>query len=260
MYYAGQPITASVTARGLSGTVLQNFQGKLARPVTLAAVASEGGAALAAGAGVLSDAALAATVFGNGVAPATPAFTLPVPYLNNGTNGGFSAPLDVFLRADQVESPTSENISSLRAPASSSVEGGTRIVVGRLFVPHGYGSELLKRQVQIRAQYWTGTGWENSSTDGVTPNAFTPVFNPCTGTLVQAGTTCKAVLGNNTVPPAAGPLINGTATYRFGASNAGSIGIASVRMNGPAWLPSSTGRWRYGIYKPSPVIYIREVF
>ncbi|MES2325321.1 MAG: DUF6701 domain-containing protein [Pseudomonadota bacterium] len=260
MHYSAQPIVTTVSAHAAAGTVLRNFQGKFARAVTLSPSASSGGAVLAAGSGTLNNTALAATLFSEGVASATPSYTLPLRYLNDGVNGGFSAPLDVFLRADQVENPTSQNVSSLRFPAASSVEGGTRILVGRMHVPHGYGSELLARQVEVRAQYWNGSGWENSVTDSVTSSVFTALFNPCEGALIQAGTSCKSILDDDIVAPLVATLVNGSAVYRFRSSGPGNIGVANVRMNGPAWLPSSTGRWRYGIYKPTPVIYIREVF
>lgn len=258
MHYSGQPIASTVTAYGAAGTVLRNFQGKFARAVTLSAAASQGGAVLAASAGTLGNAALSATAFSEGIAQATPTFTLPTLYLNSGVNGGFSAPRDVFLRADQVENPNSLNSSSLRAPSSASVEGGTRILVGRLFVPHSYGSELLSRQVVVTAQFWTGSGWQNSSTDGMTPNVLTWTSVSC-DTALQVSGTCNALVAGTGVPPG-GNLVAGAATYRFPASGPGKTGIANVRVNGPAWLPSSTGRWRYGIYKPTPVIYIREVF
>jgi hypothetical protein len=157
----------------------------------------------------------------------------------------------------------SASISSVRSPASDSVEGAVRVVSGRLYVANIHGSELLPVPVKVTAQYWYADlvtqNWENSSTDSVSTVQPTGiVLQDCLGNLstcANATTIAALTLWPNT----AQTLDGGSYTFHFRAAGAGRTGSAAFRLNNPAWLPSTLGKVRLGVSR-SPLIYLREVF
>jgi MSHA biogenesis protein MshQ len=246
MAYSGQPFSAQVTAKNVGDTTTQNYQGTFAKSVTLSAVASNGGAAIgtASPGGALSLNTFAATAFASGVNTVTlanPVFTFAtVP----------TYPTDVFIRALD-----SDSVSSLRNPVSSSVEGGLKVVSGRLKISNVYGSERLGLPMTATVQYYNVTGkWVTSLTDS------TSAFGLSIPTIVK-GPLVLANLTSTVSPDACASSVvfcNGQKTFVLRSANA--TGSADISLNAPSYLQgpaAGSARATFGIYK-SPLIYRRE--
>jgi hypothetical protein len=247
MVYSGQPFSVQVTARNSSEVATRNYQGSYAKDVTLSAAAAIGGAALGSTApgGTLSVNSLLAAAFAEGSNPATlarPVFTLAlVP----------TAPTDLIVRALDTDA-----VSSLRAVAASSTEGGVKVLAGRFKIPNVYGSERLALPVTATVQYYDGASWVTSLTDSVT--AFDSnlwVAGGSGGNLVAAdvpGSPACAVAVNS---PGTTPVTAGVRTLTLVAPQVRCS--AAISLSAPTYLPSSVGRATFGIFK-SPLIYRRE--
>ena len=298
LVYSGQPYTLTVQAmNGLATpTVTQNYMYLFAKAVTLGAFNAgttankPGGATPNPGGGALAITNIAAG--SNAFTVATPAFgsgMLVVPVSPGVATIGLAetytlpaaltAPRQIYIRATDAE-----GITSLLATAENSIEGGVLVAQGRINVPNLIGSEKLGLCVPATVQYYTGSSWTTSLTDSATSfntnlcttgvwNVATPPASTCTApvgasvmsnatsmtngtglTLITSGTTPVGCPG-----PGAGAALNGIRRFRI-ASNNNTAGISNITIvNGPAYLPSTSGRMFFGGYK-SPVIDIREVF
>lgn len=298
LVYSGQPYTLTVQAmNGLATpTVTQNYMYLFAKAVTLGAFNAgttankPGGATPNPGGGALAITNIAAG--SNAFTVATPAFgsgMLVVPVSPGVATIGLAetytlpaaltAPRQIYIRATDAE-----GITSLLATAENSIEGGVLVAQGRINVPNLIGSEKLGLCVPATVQYYTGSSWTTSLTDSATSfntnlcttgvwNVATPPASTCTApvgasvmsnatsmtngtglTLITSGTTPVGCPG-----PGAGATLNGIRRFRI-ASNNNTAGISNITIvNGPAYLPSTSGRMFFGGYK-SPVIDIREVF
>jgi MSHA biogenesis protein MshQ len=240
--------------------VAANYKGALARAVSLSAWSEQGGS-VAASPGSLATGTVAASSFVAGVATVTtPVYNFPaaLAFSHLQPRGvAWVTPATIYLRAIET---ANASISSLRSPASSSVEGAVRILSGRLYVANIHGSELLPVPVKVSAQYWSGSNWESSSTDGA--STVNPVggvvLENCLGNLSACNSV--ATTANLTLyPQEPKTLVAGSYTFHFRAAGAGRTGSADFRLNNPAWLPSTQGRVRLGVSR-SPLIYLREVF
>ncbi len=241
--YSGQPINVEVTAKNAVGTTTQNYQGDFARAVTLSAVATKGGTAIATAApgGTLSANSVAATAFAAGVntvTAANPIFTFTtVP----------TAPTDVYIRAVDADA-----VSSLQASASSSVEGGVKVVSGRIRMPNAYGSERLGLPMTATVQYYNAAGnWVTSLTDS------SSAFGLSTPTIIKgplALTNLTSVVPTDTC---ASSVVFCKGLKQFVWSSANVMGSADITLNAPSYLPGTSARATFGIYK-SPLIYRRE--
>jgi hypothetical protein len=247
--YSGQPFTANVYARNAAGVITQNYDGtantspNFAASVTLTAWDAPGSTTTqnppAATPGALTGNAIAATSFSKGatVSPGTP----PTPIYTFGTTP--TDPTDIYVRAVDAD-----GVTSLRVPAGASVEGGIKVVNGRIKVSNAYGSELLPLTLTATAQYFTAAGWRNSITDNVT-NLVLLANYP-----VGAGTTAV------TLTPSSGDLLNGVLSIRLGKPSAGA-GIATIDPTAPGYLPLITGTATFGVYKGNnSFIYRRESY
>jgi hypothetical protein len=144
----------------------------------------------------------------------------------------------------------SARISSNRSAPAVSVEGGLKVVTGRVQLANAFGSELLRLPVRLTAQYWTGSVWENNGDDSDSALPASATFTSCKGKLV-----CGALVPQNPVT-----LVDGAGTMWLQAPGAGNTGSAFMQLaNTPPWLPSTIGRVTFGVYK-SRFIYIREVY
>ena len=194
-----------------------------------------------------------------------------------------TAPTGVFVRAID-----SESVSSLRAVAASSVEGGTTVRSGRVRLSNAYGSELLSIGLDLPTVvefYDAGpAGWRvgpDFCTNLTASNfAFTAAAPACTGTIASC-TTALSTTRNGTGPytwavnlskpnPALPTSmcvtlnLDGLATG-LQCTATGTPGPASTSANAP-WLrygwKSATetdpaAAVNFGTYK-SPLIYRRE--
>ncbi len=246
--YSGQNFATQVTARNLAGGTTQNYAGNYARNVTLSAWDTAGGTGTQNPFGALTNNSIANTVFGLGIATTTsnrPIYTLSTTQ---------TAPTDIYIRAD--EPVGADGVSSRRTtnPTTTSVEGGVKVLNGRIKVSNAYGSELLPLTLTATAQYYTATGWVNSLTDGVTRLA-----------LTYAGTLTPTPLV--TLNPASGVISGGSLTISIAAPGAGRAGTVTATpaidtaSPGNPGLMLIPGTASFGIYKNnSGFIYRRESY
>lgn len=257
--YSAQAFAVTVKPMNAAGTLLRNYNGVLARPITLSAYSQAGGAVPNPAAGVLSANLIATASMGPDLAiRAKPVYSLPQPFSSSAPRArNWSAPTPIYLRASADENVAAGAVvvSSLRAAAT--VEGGVTIVSGRLGLDNPHGSELMKLPIRAEAQYWTAAGrWETSATDNLSAVQSGGIaFANCRKKL---GPTCDTTVLLVTADSLL-TMKNGAATFWLRAPGAGNDGSAEFQMNNPAWLPSSIGRAVFGVYK-SPLIYLREMY
>jgi uncharacterized repeat protein (TIGR01451 family) len=264
--YSEQPFDITVKAFNKLGIQLRNYAGAFARDIHLSPVVSPGGASIV----TIPPVGLTPVQIDVGnVRPSTStkvAFKLPVAYSNAAAPSvKVSGPTPFFLRATSDEKLASgivETISSQRVTDSS--EQGITVIAGRLQVANAFGSELLKLPVPMKAQYWTGTVWQNNTSDNASTIAHTPLsasYSKCTRRLA------KDTAGNCTVAltlldrPAA-TLKDGIGTLWLAPPGNGNVGSGLLDLTSkgsPPFLPSTLARVTFGIYQ-SPLIYIREVY
>ncbi|MES2584923.1 MAG: DUF6701 domain-containing protein [Pseudomonadota bacterium] len=244
MLYSGQDFTVQVTAKNAAGANTTNYAGSYAKAVTLSAVATNGGTAIpvAAPGGTLASSGIAATGFANGVSTVTPGiatFTFAV---------APTVPTDVFVRAEDGDS-----VSSLRGALS--VEGGIKVVSGRIKLPNVYGSERLPLSFPVTVQYFHGSAglsWVTSATDNIT--SINSNLSTAGGNVVATTITGLAP-GLAVVSPNVQPVTAGVRNIVL--SSQGASGSASILINTPSYLSKAPGRATFGIFK-SPLIYRRE--
>ena len=234
--YSRQPFAVTITARSKSGAQTKNYDGIFARETKLSAAVSAGGAARAG----LSDTSAAGTAFTDGVATVRPHFVLPNGFVHTAPQAPWGAPETIYLRAVDADS-----VTSLQGPGSS-LEGGIRIVNGRLLVPNAHGSERLPLPLKVSAQYWTGANWELSSNDQQSE------VDPAKAVFSNTGALALSI-----GPPGVEKLVSGVRNYSVKATPA-AAGKADLVIDHLEWLPSTKGRLKFGIYK-SPLIYLREL-
>lgn len=179
MAYSGQPFSMRITAYSLAGGgatgITQNYAGSFARQVTLSAFGSIGSTTAATG-GNLSGNTVLASAFASGEATATtPAFSFAATP---------AEPANIYLRSIDTD-----GVSSLRdtAPTTTSVEGGVRIVSGRMLVENMYGPPGTKLPVKLRPLLYTGGNWAPNAAHTTPPSPTTDLklcdaSPPCTST------------------------------------------------------------------------------
>jgi MSHA biogenesis protein MshQ len=256
--YSGQPFSVTVTPMNASGVALRNYNGVLARPITLSAFALAGGAAPSPAGNLSSNTIPVALIVANQPISATPIFSFPTAFTNAAPRAlNWTAPTPIYLRASADDNIAGGTVTVTSLRGAASVEGGVTIVSGRLALDNPHGSELLKMPIRTEAQYWTTGGrWETSANDNASKVQSGGIsFGNC---LKNLGPPCKAAALGVTVNSLV-PLVSGVGTIWLKAPGAGNNGSADVQMNNPAWLPSTIGRATFGVYK-SPLIYLREVY
>lgn len=249
--YSGQPFVGTVTARnGLMATTL-NYDGTLgfAKDVALSAVAASGGGAV--GGGNLAGAGIAAANFAAGVANMpNQAFTFAATP---------TAPTDVFVRAIEAGG---DGVSSLRAVAANSVEGGTKVVSGRIKFANAVGSNLAELSMTAYYQYWDGVRWQRNANNDAGTSLLLPGGVSLTGAAITsalAGATAFA--GGFTFQLQSPKVQTGLNT---------SSGVVTVNvnpLNAPAWMQnvSGTGTASFGVFTgrangTQDFIYLRESY
>lgn len=211
MVYSGQPFTVQVTARNLANVTTRNYQGTVARLVTLSAAPPN------VGGGALAGNSIQPTAFANGVATtATPAYAFAA-----------APPADVYIRATDNDGVTS----------SAAVEGGVKVASGRFKISNAYGSERSPLPLNAAVQYYDGVNWVASSTDNSTSfNA-----NDVIAAIVQGPLTTVSVQGGST-------MVNGGASVVLNSNGVAGSADISINVLG-GYLTSTAGRATFGVYK-----------
>jgi MSHA biogenesis protein MshQ len=194
-----------------------------------------------------------------------------------------TVPTNVYVRAVDADS-----VTSLRAVAASSVEGGGPVRSGRIRLSNAYGSELLSAGLRVPTviEFYdtvTAQGWR-TGTDSCTVivnSNFAFSFPANAKNNLAACETAVAVTGTNPSPivtlssPGAGNSGWTDMTLNLGATGTGtqcvSVGgaggaVTTVNTTGAPWLrfnwtgvgdADPTARATFGSIK-SPLIYRRE--
>ncbi|WP_426342848.1 DUF6701 domain-containing protein [Pseudoduganella sp. S-14] len=281
MVYSGLPFAATVTAHDVDGNLLKNYRGAFSKALYMCGAGNQtlappsGGVCptLVFGASTPDNALRrdkkAAMVkdsgdidFDNddGTLSLSVDYKLANPYsIAGGANTGRQAPVLVYVRATDAD-----GVSSLYGydAARDLVEGQVVLVNARLQLPNLFGSELQYQPVNATVQYWNGTRWAtsagNSMADVVNPALLR--FTNCKKNLLS-GSACKTVLGATST--ALRSISNGQTRFLLSAPGTGNSGTADYYFDpvlAPEWLPSTVGRATFGIYRNTPVTYIRELY
>lgn len=253
--YSRQPFAVSVSALNLSGGVTSNYStaSGLARTVSMTAWSASGSTVLAnppvSDAGKNALTMLTPLVFTQGVgASATLAYNFFAAYPSKLNLAG---PTNIYLRAIDTDA-----VSSLRSLGSS--EGGLTVVIGRLQTGNYYGSEVLPTWISTTAQYWNGARYLNSTTDSASGYASTDVlFSNCQKNLL-ATQGCITGLAVGAVSKSV-VLTSGVGRFRLNPVGAGKNGSVDVSLGAPLYLPATTARIAYGLFK-SQLIDLRETY
>jgi len=180
-----------------------------------------------------------------------------------------SLPVTLYLRATEQ---AADGASSQRSTASLSMEAPLTVVDGRLFVTNGYGSPNAALPVKVNAQYYMPSGYVfNALAEAVGSGELSKYikFSNCQKSLNAGGGSCP--LSIKLSDASAGLIIiitKGLAKDNFklaapGVSSIGSVDVQLINDSGInliPFLPSTTGRETFGVYRSGPVIYTREVF
>ena len=268
--YAGQPFTASVTARnGLgSPTTTSNYDGSGAlSPVYAKALTLSDGGAL--GLGSLAGNSIAASAFTAGVAAGSPSYSF---------TSKTTAPQSLLLRATDADNASSAGYT----------EGAMPLRSGRLRLSNAFGSASAALQVPVVAEYWSANTWVLNSADSCTTLAAANVAlsNPrsASGAVSAATSSASAVVlsaGSANLVLAA-PAPAGSSLGLDLALNLGSTAAdQSCQASHPAstgaakpWLRAQNGscaasadrdpaaRANFGIYSPETrkTVHVRDIF
>ncbi|MBA3022931.1 MAG: LamG domain-containing protein [Sideroxydans sp.] len=263
--YSGQTLTVNVSAANASDAITVNYDGtantspNFAKAVTLTAWDAAGSTTTqdppAADPGALSSASVAAGAFNQGSTilgtPAAPAYTFAI---------SPTAPTDIYLRAADADA------SSLRSVPATSIEGGVKVVSGRIKISNNYGSELLPLTMNVTAQFYGGANWLTSNTDDAT--SFNSALSTAGGNVVVSN---LVGMGGAVVikAPATDTMTDGVRAITVNAP--GVPGSVDLSLNAPSYLltgsngaavdPSIPGRATFGIYKGNDAfIYQREAY
>jgi MSHA biogenesis protein MshQ len=249
-------------------TLTANYSGALARVITLQAMTANGGP----------------TPDGNGTIkwskePAPSGSPVPARFtFANGTGSldmsgasganlpayVFSAPhtpVTIYLRATDTD-----QVSSLRA-VGTSVEAPLSVVSGRLLVSNGYGSPTAPLKVSVSAQYLMSSGYVFNSLAKASGSGYIKDYitiNNCQKALAIGYCPLKVYDENNAVLS----IDKGVGAFKLAVPTPiiTGIGVADVRLISKdgveliPYLPSTTGKETFGVYRSGPVIYTREIY
>ena len=255
--YSGQEFRIQVIARNLAAATTTNYSSTygLANNVAMSAWDALGSLVAPSGAGALANSTLASAAIVSGVGlDFTQAYIF---------NSSLTAPSDIFLRAVDTVNTT---VTSRRATPATSIEGGVKVVSGRIYMPNAHGSELLPLPMTATVQYWNNTDWVTSTTDNVTQ--FDTNLSTAGGNIVA---TILSGLGGGLSVDTPGVTMVNAGVLNFSFNAPGTPGSSDISLDTPNYLlagsngagvnPSSASRVTFGIFKgPEPIIYIREVY
>jgi MSHA biogenesis protein MshQ len=239
--YSGQPFSVTVTAKNANDAPTANYSAPsgFAKTTTLTPYGALGTATAPSGAGDLGVASVTAFAAGT-LTESTEKYTFTTTP---------TSPTNIYINASDGEA----NSRRTTNPTTTSIEGGVRVVSGRINIPNMYGSERLPLPLTATVQYYnSGTNWVTSLTDSVT--SFNTNLSTASGNLVATVKTGLAS-GITVVTPGAATVAAGVRTFILAAPLVS--GSVELSLNAPTYLPNAASRATFGIFK-SPLIYRRE--
>jgi MSHA biogenesis protein MshQ len=242
----------------------------------LSAVTTSGGASAVTGGAMGSSVTNVAPVFtftqGVGIidtsannAPAMPLFAFtPKPTATTGTR-----PTQFYVRAIDTDLVTSQRTGAVEQPVTA--------VSGRLLVPNVDGSPSSALPVTVQAQFYHPDRGGYVFNPMYTAAAPTPAgymrFDRCQKGLSSNAATyaCTSAAQLQLVAPGTTAFAAGQAKFRLAAPAQGNIsGSVNLTLLQPCssgtcvqwidYLPSTTGKLTFGVYRSGPVIYTREMY
>jgi MSHA biogenesis protein MshQ len=298
--YARQPFDISVTAYSANNTRTTNYAGLYAKAVAVevwnAATpttlqnppAAPSGNSLtwqkrdgSAGTGT----GFAASDFAGGLSASTydptvssvdrhPQYNFAAIY--PAASSALAAPVSAYLRAKDTDGATSLRTT---APATAG-EALVSFVSGRSQVNNVYGSPTANAPVKVNAQYWSGSAYVNNPAYA-SPVSTTLASSPTAGAGNVVFLSCQlkaSAPGASSTGCATSPSLPAGASLNFSGgegsfyiapmSQAGWVDLQLVQPTSPTgvakgifdYLPSTSGRATFGVYRAGPVVYLREVF
>lgn len=254
--YMGERFNAqfSLSAQALDNSITQNYQGAYAK-LNLAAAgnplgfgAVDGGTYLSARLAIAASASgsfnlgtalniVAPLSFSRGAAPDGPYNALRIGIAPVDTDGAGMGSFDL-------------DTDTALAGNDHAFLGMTAVRYGRMRLANAHGSELLQLPIAMTTQYWNGSGYITNRDDNNTLLAATDIsFNNYKLNLNAGETTVSGM------PP---PFVNGLSQIILSRPGAGNSGSVDLQTTAPSYLPSTTTRATFGIYKGGPLIYQRE--
>jgi MSHA biogenesis protein MshQ len=241
--YSGQPFTANVYAKNATDGTVTNYNSVtgFSRQVTLSAWDTLGSTATqnppAATSSALSG-VIAASAFTSGStalgSPGTPAYTFGVTP---------TIPTDIYIRANDAD-----GVTSLRT-SSTSVEGGIKVVSGRIKISNAVGSELLPLTVSATLQYYNTNIWTTNLADSVSTMTLAGSYNAIKNGVI-IGTTTPVPTGVVTFTGGKKSIVLGKPT---------GAGTVTLNPSVPSYLPLTPGTVTFGVYQGrKEFIYLRE--
>ncbi len=253
--YSGQPFSLTVTAKNASSVATTNYAAanSFAKATALSVFDGKGSAtAIPVAVGTLGVPSVSAFVSGT-LTDTTEKFIF---------TSTPTVPTDIYVRAIDTD-----GASSLQTVPVNSVEGGVKVVNGRLKIDNALGSELLQLPIKLTAQYWDGSGYVLSTTDNATALNVSAVSSASWTNLTisnwqkQPATSAWAAGSTTVVPATASVLLaNGVGGFKLTAPGANKTGSVDMILNAPAYmLPSNKARATFGAYRGGKeLIYMRE--
>ncbi|MFT3849240.1 MAG: hypothetical protein QM739_11395 [Propionivibrio sp.] len=192
-------------------------------------------------------------------------------------------PYDLFKLSASLVDPDG---STLISPMATNT---TRIRNGRTRLDNAYGSELLDLPLRFVAEYWNGAaGWVTNTLDSCTGDVSLGAGNAVSVSLASSPSTLPTCVLDSGNPGLSGVgcesaslsarrFKEGAATsvgflgdfnLWLQAPGANNVGATTISTSVPTWLQfnwtglvgSPTAKASFGVYKPGPVIYRREMY
>ncbi|WP_343731814.1 DUF6701 domain-containing protein [Duganella sp.] len=277
--HSNQAFFVKVLAYNKAGGLTNNYFGALAKVIAISAMSSKGGATPvnAADEAITWSGGASAVRFtfpadapgvpASGIGLLTPppagsAANLPVFKFSSAYPANV-LPATIYLRASDAD-----GVSSKRTVAADSVEAPLNVVSGRLLVANTYGSPNAALPVKVMAQYYMPAGYVFNALangSGIGKTGLYIKFYNCQKALKAADGSC---LGSARLADANATLAitKGVGSFKLAAPNISSIGTVDVQLINDSnahlipYLPSTTGRETFGVYRSGPVVYRREVY
>jgi len=272
-YYAGEPFSVRVSARNVGGGITANYHHalELSEQLVLGARANDDKSDNPAG-GILSVTSVGADLFSLGQAEVKSTYTHP--------GKQAMAPTTLRLRARNTAAVNDQALQAVTSATNDAHEAARPLIrTGRLRLNNRFGYVRSSLDLQLRAEYWTGSSWAVHADDS--------------RTLINGNAIARTFHGPSPNKPALPALqtqyqlANGVVNLPMSSSIAGWIDVAinlsstegknlscladqptTTPGAGLPWLRSlegcadPSGRATFGIFEPENrrIIHMREVF
>ncbi len=252
--YMGERLDAqfSLSAQALNNNTTQNYQGAFAK-LNLTTASNPLGFGAVDGATFLTTRlSIAAPASGSFIQGVASNISAPLTFTRGTTPDGPYNTLRIGIAPIDADGAA---LGTYDLDTDTTIVGnehgflGTTIMrYGRLRLSNAHGSELLPLPIPVVTQYWNGSGYLTNRDDNDTIlSVGNIVFSNYQKNLNSGETTATSP-----------SFVNGAGQIILSAPGTGNNGSVDLHTNAPSYLPSTTTRATFGIYKGGPLIYQRE--